>query len=51
MLGKIIVGDNAAIGANCVVLNDVADNGVVVGVPGKLVSYNGSKGYVNNTDY
>lgn len=51
VLGKIIVGDNAAIGANCVVIKNVPDNGVVVGVPGKLVSYNGSKDYVNNTDY
>ena len=51
IIGGIRVGDNAAIGANCVVTEDVPDNAVVVGVPGKTVSYKGSKGYVNRTDY
>jgi len=45
------VGNNVAIGANCVVLEDVPDNAVVVGVPGRIVSYNGSQDYVNKTDY
>ena len=36
--------------ANCVVTKD-KDNGVVVGVPGKIISYRGSKGYISRTDY
>lgn len=51
VLGKIQIGNNVAIGANCVVIDDVPDNAVVVGIPGKIVSYNGSQGYVNNTNY
>ena len=31
------------IGANAVVVEDVPDNAVVVGVPGKVVSYAASK--------
>jgi serine O-acetyltransferase len=51
IVGKVRVGDNVAIGANCVVTKDVPDNAVVVGVPGKVISYNGSKDYVKRTDY
>jgi serine O-acetyltransferase len=51
LVGKVTVGDNAAIGANCVVTRDVPENGVVVGVPGKVISLNGSTGYINQTDY
>jgi len=51
IIGGIRVGNNVAIGANCVVLEDVPDNAVVVGVPGRIVSYNGSQDYVNKTDY
>ena len=40
-----------AIGANCVVTKDAPDNSVVVGIPGKVISMEGSEGYVNNTDY
>lgn len=49
VLGRIRVGDDAAIGANSVVVDDVPENAVVVGVPGKIISYNGSRGYVRNT--
>lgn len=51
--GAKIIGDgnNVAIGANCVVADDSPDNAVVVGVPGRVVSYNGSREYVNETDY
>jgi len=48
IFGKIQVGNNAAIGANCVVTRDVPDNGVVVGIPAKVISYEGSTGYINN---
>jgi serine O-acetyltransferase len=51
IIGGIKIGNNVAIGANCVVTKDVPDNAVVVGIPGKIISYNGSTGYVNNTDY
>lgn len=47
IFGKITVGNNAAIGANCVVTHDVPENGVVVGIPGKVISYEGSTGYIN----
>lgn len=51
IIGAVKVGNNAAIGANCVVTKDIKDNGVVVGVPGKIISYRGSKGYISRTDY
>ena len=51
IFGKITIGNNAAIGANCVVTHDVPENGVVVGIPGKVISYEGSFGYINNTNY
>lgn len=51
LFGAIVVGDNVAIGANCVVTRDVPENGVVVGVPGRVISYEGSQGYINNTEY
>lgn len=35
IVGKIRVGRNAVVGANCVVLDDVPDNGLAVGVPYK----------------
>ncbi len=45
------MGNNAAIGANCVVTSDVPESAVVVGVPGKVISYAGSEGYINRIDY
>jgi len=51
IIGNIKVGNNVAIGANCVVTKDIPDNAVVVGIPGKVISYDGSEGYVNRTDY
>ncbi len=51
IIGAIHVGDDVAIGANCVVTDDVPDHAVVVGVPGKVISLAGSEGYVCNTDY
>jgi serine O-acetyltransferase len=51
IVGAITVGDGAAIGANCVVIDDVPPSGVVVGIPGKVVSEGGSDGYVEATDY
>jgi serine O-acetyltransferase len=51
VIGNVHVGNNVAIGANCVVTKDVPDNSVVVGVPGKIISSEGSAGYINRTDY
>jgi len=51
LFGAIVVGNNAAIGTNCVVTRDVPENGVVVGVPGQVISHEGSQGYINNTEY
>jgi serine O-acetyltransferase len=49
IIGAIKIGNNVAIGANCVVTKNIPDNAVVVGVPGKIISYRGSKGYINQT--
>ena len=43
VLGPIKIGNNVRIGANSVVVNDVPDNSVVVGVPGRIVSRKGEK--------
>ena len=51
VVGAVRVGNNAAIGANCVVTKDVPDNAVVVGVPGRVISYDGAADYVEHTDY
>jgi serine O-acetyltransferase len=51
IVGAVRVGNNVAIGANCVVTRDVSDDSVVVGVPGKVISRQGAAGYVNRTDY
>ncbi len=51
IFGNIKIGNNVAIGANAVVNKDAPDNAVVVGVPGKVVSFKGSFAYINNTDY
>ncbi len=51
LFGGIHVGNDAAIGANCVVTRDVPERAVVVGVPGRVISLEGSAGYVNRTDY
>jgi serine O-acetyltransferase len=46
ILGAVRVGDDAIIGANCVVIDDVPANGVVVGVPGRIISLEGSGEYI-----
>jgi len=51
IIGAVKVGNNVAIGANCVVTKNIPDNAVVVGVPGKVISHEGSEGYVTNTGY
>jgi tetrahydrodipicolinate N-succinyltransferase len=48
ILGKVKVGDNATIGANSVVLQDVPANVTVMGVPARIIS--GKPRSVNNDD-
>ncbi len=44
LLGPIIIGSNANIGAETVIINhDVPDNCTVVGAPGRIVKLNGRK--------
>jgi len=50
ILGKIVVGNNSVIGANAVVTKDVPDNAVVVGIPAKIINYNGSSDFINISD-
>lgn len=47
VIGRIRIGDRAAVGANAVVTKDVPDDGVVGGIPAKLLSTKGSEGYIN----
>ncbi len=37
IVGKLRIGDNATIGLNTVVINDVPDGATVLGVPGKVL--------------
>ena len=46
MFGCIKIGNNVAIGVNSVVNHDVPDNAVVAGVPAKVISMDGSDGYI-----
>lgn len=48
IIGNIKVGNDAAIGANSVVVNDVPDHAIVVGIPARVVSNDGSHGYIQN---
>lgn len=43
VLGGITIGDNVTVGANAVVVKDVPENCVVVGVPAYIVKRNGMK--------
>ena len=40
VLGKVMIGANAIIGANAVVTKDVLPDSIVIGVPAKELSYN-----------
>lgn len=51
IVGAVRIGNFVAIGANCVVTMDIPDSAVVVGVPGRVISFEGSHGYVNRTEY
>lgn len=47
ILGRVTLGHDSAVGANAVVTKDVPDKGVVGGIPAKLLSQDGSDGYIN----
>ena len=47
IIGKIVIGNNVAIGANAVVTSDIPENSVAAGVPARVISDKGSEGYVN----
>lgn len=47
IIGGITVGDHVAIGANSVVTRNIEAGAVVVGIPGRVISHQGSEGYVN----
>jgi serine O-acetyltransferase len=51
VVGAVTLGSDVAVGANCVIVDDVPDHGVVVGIPGKVISDEGAEGYVEHTDY
>ncbi|MFN4764649.1 serine O-acetyltransferase [Gillisia sp. Q332] len=38
IIGKVRIGENAIIGANAVVLIDVPDNSIAVGIPAKIIN-------------
>ena len=47
VIGRIRIGDDAVIGANAVVTKDVPPSAVMVGIPAKPISFEGSSGYIN----
>lgn len=42
VIGAVSIGNEVAIGANAVVTKDLPDKAVAVGVPAKVISYNGN---------
>jgi serine O-acetyltransferase len=47
IFGKVVIGNDVAIGANAVVTKDLPDNAVAVGVPARIISYGSSRDFVN----
>lgn len=43
IIGNVKIGNNVVVGANAVVTHDVPDNAVVVGIPAKVINYNGKE--------
>jgi serine O-acetyltransferase len=48
ILGGVRIGDEVAIGANAVVIEDVPDRVTVGGIPAKVISRNGSRGVLRS---
>jgi serine O-acetyltransferase len=51
IFGKVRIGSNAAIGANSVVTADVPEKAVVAGIPARIISMEGSFGYIDWTEH
>jgi len=51
VIGNIKIGNNVIVGGNSVVTKDVPDNAVVGGIPAKILSYDGAKGYIRDKSY
>lgn len=47
LVGRVVIGNNVAIGANAVVTKDFGDDSVVVGIPARVISQDGAAGYVD----
>lgn len=47
VIGAVTVGADAAVGVNAVVTRDVPPSGVAAGIPAKVISMEGSRGYIN----
>lgn len=47
IFGKVLIGNDVAIGANAVVTRDLPDNAVAVGIPAKIINHNSSRDFVN----
>ena len=51
IIGNITIGNNVVVGAGAVVVHDIPDNAIAVGIPAKIVSYDGETNalyYYNN---
>lgn len=48
IIGGIRIGNNVSIGANAVVTDDIPDNAVVVGIPAKIISFDGAREFITN---
>lgn len=48
ILGGVTIGDEAAIGANAVVIEDVPDRVTVGGIPARVISQRGSRGVLQS---
>jgi hypothetical protein len=46
LFGRIEIDHGAAIGANAVVTKDIPAQAVAVGIPAKIISYQGAQDYV-----
>lgn len=48
VIGGIRLGNDVAVGANAVVTSDLPDHAVAVGIPARILSYEGTEGYATN---
>lgn len=46
VFGGITIGDDVAIGANAVVTHDLPDHAVAVGIPARVISFEGTRSYI-----